>query len=202
MSFCPEKKQTAETNNCLCVTFSLLSASPLHHTFIFPRDGCGGRRTAPPCTRAHTHYIISAAKNTVTQYPKFPLELLPAPEIHPRLRSHDLLRTGKAQWRHVIHYGEVKKKVSGWKRRGSGERYGRRRTGGRGFRWSRTRHNRITKGTVEMLEEGRKDDRPLSAHGGARGCDLRGAGREAPTGKNVCWPQLQPYLAPRSVNTG
>lgn len=55
----------------------LLSASPSHHTFILPCDECGGHRKAPPCTRIHTHYIISAAKNTVTQYLKFPLSCYP-----------------------------------------------------------------------------------------------------------------------------
>lgn len=73
-------------------------------------------------------------------------ELLPIQEIHRWLWPRDLLRTGKAEWRHVIHYEEVKKEVSGWKRRGNGGRYGRRRTGGRGFGRSQTLWNRITKG--------------------------------------------------------
>lgn len=70
-------------------------------------DECVGHWKAPLRTHTHTHYIISEVKNTVTQYLEFPLGLLvfpPNPQVHPWLQPHDSPRTGKAEWRHVIHY--------------------------------------------------------------------------------------------------
>lgn len=34
-------------------------------------------------------------------------------EVHPWLRPHDSLRTGKAEWRHVIHYWRRRRRAMG-----------------------------------------------------------------------------------------
>lgn len=63
--------------------------------------------------RSHSlHHISGEHGNPIWEVSP---ELLPTQEIHPWAWPHDLLRTGKAEWRHVIHYAEVKKEVSGRK---------------------------------------------------------------------------------------
>lgn len=180
MSFCPEKITTAtpETNNCLCVMFSLLSASPLHRTFIFPCDECGGHRKAPPCTRAHTHYIISAAKNIVTQYLKFPLSCYPP--------QRSTLGFGlMTYWGQEKPSGDMSSIRKRWKRRWVGDRREEmvKDMGGRGleegdFAGLGPFITELLKGKVEMLEEGRNADW-LRTHKRGHWFDLEGVGHEA-----------------------
>lgn len=114
--------------------------------------------------RAHAHYIISAAKNTVTQYLKFPLSCYP-----PRRSTLGFgLMTYRGQEKPSGDMSSITKR---WKRRwvgGRGEEMVE-DMGGGGLEegdFAGPRHfvRELPKGRVEMLEERRKYDRPISAH--------------------------------------
>lgn len=74
--FCPEKNTTCTLKQ---ITADVLRSPSIRHrhTFIFSCDEYGGHGKEAACTSAQAHYIVSTARNTVTQYLKFPLSRYP-----------------------------------------------------------------------------------------------------------------------------